>query len=94
MAYEHKDGKFSLFKNKYHEKGDTKPVLKGTGMWRGEIIEFAVWSKQDRDGNPFFSGTLQEPKEQPGANVAPQRKVGGISDAAMDDEIPFAPEFR
>ena len=91
MAYEQKDGQFSLFKNKYHEKGDNKPVMRGTGMWRGEIIEFAVWSKQDRDGNPFFSGKMQEPREQkadhqneqPAARVMPKR-------ADMDDDIiPF-----
>ncbi len=85
MAYEKKAGQFSLFKNKFHEKGDNKPTMRGDGICPccEHLIELAVWSKQDRDGNPFFSGKMQEPKKaEQGAAPAPKR-------VDIDDEIPF-----
>ncbi len=86
MAYEQKPGQFSLFKNKYHEKGDTKPTMRGDGICPccEKAIELAVWSKQDRDGNPFFSGKMQEPRD-------PADRVPGKASTPIDidDEIPF-----
>ncbi len=79
MAYEKKAGQFSLFKNKFHEKGDNKPTVRGDGICPHceKLVEMAAWSKQDRDGNTFFSGKMQEPK-----NAEPKR-------VDIDDEIPF-----
>ncbi len=89
MAYEKKAGQFSLFKNKFHEKGDNKPTMRGDGICPccEKTIELAVWSKQDRDGNPFFSGKMQEPQ----AKSAPQPAAAPRKPARddIDDEIPF-----
>ena len=90
MAYEQRDGRFSLFKNEAHEPGDQKPTMKGRGMWRGELIEFAVWTKERAGGEKYFSGKMQEPlvKTQPGAaSATPVTDAGKRGD--MDDEIPF-----
>jgi hypothetical protein len=95
MAYEKKPGQFSLFKNKYHEAGDTKPVMKGDGICPccQEVIELAVWGKQDRNGEKFFSGKIQQPREQPKADHQNERPAVRKSSADigrdMDDEIPF-----
>ncbi len=96
MAYEKKPGQFSLFKNKYHEKGDTKPVMKGDGMCPccEKVIELAVWSKQDRDGNPFFSGKIQEPRQslpEQAMAMPPAVRVPGKASTPidLDSEIPF-----
>jgi len=88
MAYEKKPGQFSLFKNKYHEKGDTKPVMTGDGICPccEKAIELAVWSKQDRAGNPFFGGKMQEPRRDQPASEPTARKP--VADD-MDDTIPF-----
>ena len=110
MAYEKKPGQFSLFKNKYHESGDTKPVMKGDGICPccQATIELAVWGKQDRNGEKFFSGKMQPPLKADHQNERPASPpdfvrrssddIGRDMDdgrrPAMDDEIPFAPEFR
>jgi hypothetical protein len=98
MAYEKKPGQFSLFKNKYHEAGDTKPVMKGDGICPccQKEIELAVWGKQDRNGEKFFSGKIQEPRRADHQNERPAprppdfvRKSSADMGREMDDEIPF-----
>jgi hypothetical protein len=97
MAYEKKPGQFSLFKNKYHEQGDTKPVMKGDGICPccNEVIELAVWGKQDRNGEKFFSGKMQRPQKadhqnerpKPAARTAELRH--DMDKDPFDDSIPF-----
>jgi hypothetical protein len=92
MAYEKKPGQFSLFKNKYHEAGDTKPVMKGDGICPccQKEIELAVWGKQDRNGEKFFSGKIQEPRKVDHQNERPAvRGSSAEMGREMDDEIPF-----
>jgi hypothetical protein len=98
MAYEKKPGQFSLFKNKYHEAGDTKPVMKGDGICPccQEVIELAVWGKQDRNGEKFFSGKIQKPLKADHQNERPAprpdfvRRSSAEMGRDMDgDEIPF-----
>ncbi len=95
MAYEMRDGGGTIFKNKYKQDGDRAPEYRGEVMWRGEKIEVALWVKEGQQGK-FFSAKLQEPRakaeqapppRQPAPRVMPKR-------ADMDDEIPFAAEFR
>jgi hypothetical protein len=90
-AYEMKDGTGTIFPNKYHEEGDTKPHWKGEVMWRGEKIEIAMWPKRGTKGE-FLSAKLQEPREKPVTAPQPVPVAGRRTD--LDDEIPFAPEVR
>ncbi len=92
MAYEMRDGSGTIFKNKYHEDGDSKPPYKGAIMWRGEKIEVALWVKEGQQGK-FFSVKLQEPREK---ETRPQEQAKPVipmsqrlSRVDMDDEIPF-----
>jgi hypothetical protein len=84
MAYEKKPGQFSLFKNKHHYAGDTKPVMTGDGICPccQKEIKLAVWGKQKQDGEKFYGGKMQEPRKADHQN---ERHIG----REMDDEIPF-----
>lgn len=83
MAYEQKDNSGSLFKNERKEK-DTHPDRTGSAMIGGVPYWVNGWVKQDKNGNPWLSLAFK-PKEA----AAPKRQTGGMSDAAMNDEIPF-----
>jgi hypothetical protein len=86
MAWEMKDRTGTIFVNSFKEDGDKKPDKRGTIMWRGEIIEVAIWEKEGAKG-PFWSVSLQEPRP---------KKEDRVPDPAprpikrdMEDEIPF-----
>lgn len=79
MAFEQRDGQFSLFPNEAHEPGDNKPSMKGRGMWRGELIEFAVWTKQRSDGSKYLSGKMQEPKARAGSLDTETTSIGPVN---------------
>jgi hypothetical protein len=87
MAYEHKPGSFSLFKN---DKGDNakRPDYRGDGKdMAGNDIEVAAWLKEGGKGK-FLSctfkmkGAEQTPAKKP-ADAAPSR----FDD--MEDDVPF-----
>ena len=88
-GYEQRDNTGSIFKNDKKET-DKHPDGKGSAMIGGVHYWISSWTKQDKNGNPYRSLSFQ-PKEQkaPLSNLAPKRQTGGISDRAMDDEIPF-----
>jgi uncharacterized protein (DUF736 family) len=87
MAYEQRDNSGSLFKNDRKEK-ENQPDYTGTGMCGGEEIRISAWLKTAKSGKKFLSMSFQ-PKVEDHQNEKPKRQVGGMSDAAMDDEIPF-----
>lgn len=68
MAYELREGKGNIFRNKYHEEGDSKPHWRGDFLWRGEKIEIALWPKQGASGE-FFSGNIQEARQKTNENA-------------------------
>ena len=100
MAFEHKPGSFSLFKN---DKGDNpqRPDYRGEGkVIAGNQIEVAAWLKDGGKGK-FMSCTFklkgasqQHPKQEPAKSspTSAGKKDGGISE--MSDDIPFAPIGR
>lgn len=54
MAYEHRDGQGTLFKNGKKEEGSKQPDYRGTIMLGGVIYEIAGWVKNAGKG-PFLS---------------------------------------
>ena len=66
MAFEHKDGQGTLWKNKYKEAGDNKPDFKGTlKLLDGQVVEIASWFKGQEP--QFQSVQIQIPREVPPA---------------------------
>jgi len=79
MAWEHREGSGSLFKN--DQKGNEKaPGYRGEILLGGVLYELAGWVKEGNTGK-FFS-LAGKPKE------AKQAKPQG-SIADMDSDIPF-----
>jgi hypothetical protein len=106
MAFERKDNTGAVFQNQRKEK-DTHPDRTGDAMIDGREYWVNGWIKQDRNGKQFLSLAFK-PKDQqservpdrvPPAGVqppmgnAPQGRRSSMKDS-MDDEIPFAPEWR
>jgi|GEM_PF-942273 len=71
MAYEHKEGKGSIFPNDYKLQ-DTHPDFRGKAMWKGEIIEISLWEGETQSGVKKFSVSISEPRQP---SSAPQRVV-------------------
>jgi hypothetical protein len=86
MAYEMKEGSFSLFKNNRKEK-ETHPDYAGSIMINGKEHYLNAWLKEGKNGK-FFSGSVG--KEKPvkdsftpkGADEMPKNTI-------EDDEVPF-----
>ena len=92
----------AIWPNKKKEK-DTHPDF--TGSLNVDGVEFWVNAWKRKEGAPSNAPSLSftvRPKEakedhqseRPRQGAAPRRMTGGISDTQLDDEIPFAPEFR
>lgn len=77
MAFEHNDSG-SIWPNQY-KKADNHPDMKGTEVWKGEVIEVAAWRRTAKDGTEYIYFSLQEPRE---LNQQPQS-------TEINDEIPF-----
>lgn len=97
MAWEHREGQFSVFPNEYKEDGDNKPDLRGDGLFNGESVEIALWWKDGRKGR-FLSGQIKSK-----ADIVEKRKADKFSRHedepeptqgrslrdGIDDEVPF-----
>jgi hypothetical protein len=54
--FQHKPGHGWISKNKFKAEGSNQPDLRGGGTSEdGAPVEFAAWSKKDKNGNPGFS---------------------------------------
>jgi hypothetical protein len=83
MAFEHKPGTFSLFKN---DKGDNdkRPDYRGEGKdMAGRDIEVAAWLREGGKGK-FLSCTFKLKEKTKGADKPSQRDV-----ADVESEKPF-----
>lgn len=64
MAYEHKPGEVSIFKNE-DRTADNQPEYKGSGMdANGNMVEIALWVKTSKAGKKYFFGKIQPPRER------------------------------
>ena len=86
MAYEQRDNSGSLFVNERKET-DKHPDRSGAAMIDGVEYWVSGWVKKDKNGHPWMSLAFKPKGEKPGAGKA-NPKID------MNDEIPFAPEFR
>ena len=71
MAYEHKEGQGSLFKNE--KANDRQPDFKGTIVIGGVTYEVAAWEKTSQRGTKFLSLQASLPRER--AEQQPQQPV-------------------
>lgn len=62
MAYEHKEGQGSLFKNE--KQNDRQPDYKGTIVIGGTTYEIAAWEKTSRNGMSYMSLQAALPRER------------------------------
>lgn len=85
MAYEHKPGSASMFKNDRKEK-DTHPDYKGDGMLPdGTLVWVDAWVKKPDGKKPFMSISIK-PKQQSGQALQPAHAPAA---ADFDDDAPF-----
>lgn len=94
----------AIWKNNKKEK-DTHPDFTGSLNVNGVDYWVNAWRRKDDAGEkaPALSFTVREkdaPSQEPAPRRAPPRQhpndqiSTGHRNADMDDEIPFAPEFR
>ena len=63
MAWEPKDNKIGIFKNKY-KKTESEPALKGDGLIGGKHWEVAGWVNIDKNGNKYIALNFQPPRDK------------------------------
>lgn len=62
MAYEHKDGQGSMFRNE--KQNDRQPDYKGTIMINGTVYEIAGWERTSQKGTSYISLQAGLPRER------------------------------
>ena len=81
MPYEMRNNSGSMFKNQRKEK-DTHPDMAGEIMVDGKVYWLNGWRKIDKNGNPWYSVSVNEKKDRP--------QDGQTRSAPnTDDTIPF-----
>jgi hypothetical protein len=84
-----RDNSGALFKNDRKEK-DTHADYRGNLMVDGREYWLDAWLNKDKNGKTYM-GVKVKPKDAPAEQPAPR---GGGKPAALDDDIPFAAEWR
>jgi hypothetical protein len=94
MAYEIRDMTGSLFDNSARKEKDSHPDRSGTAMIDGREYWVNGWLKKDKNGKPWLSLAFKLKGEiaKPTTSKMQPKGAGGGGD--MDDNIPFAPEWR
>lgn len=92
MAFEHKEGQGTLFRNE--KQNDRQPNFKGTINIGGVIYEIAAWEKTSQRGGTFLSLQASLPREKSeAAQSAPyQRPAAPAPTPAYHQEAPFPTE--
>ncbi len=96
MAYETKDNTGSLFQNK-EKKSDNHPDYSGSMRINGVDMWISGWRKTAGNGTQFLSlafkrkdGTAERPEQF----VKKAQEVFPGAQIDLNDEVPFAAEFR
>lgn len=71
MAYEHKEGQGSLFKN--DKLNDRQPDYRGSIVIGGVTYEVAAWERTSQRGGKFLSLQASLPRERSEQGAQPQR---------------------
>jgi len=85
MAYEHKEGRGTIWPNDYKEE-EKHPDYKGKAMWKGELIEISLWEGETQGGVKKFGVSIQEPRPPK------DKSQGFIKDHAKAYTKPATPE--
>jgi hypothetical protein len=95
MAYEQKDMTGSAFKNT-RKAAETHADYTGTAKLNGVDHWVSIWINKDKNGETYFKlgfkakdGTAERP-----ANTEQEFKKEVAKHFVLDDDVPFAPEFR
>lgn len=90
MAYEHKEGQGSLFKNE--KQNDRQPDYKGTILINGATYEIAAWERTSQKGVQYLSlqaalprNTSQQQSSTPQFNSAPTTSTYSSPANTVDD---------
>ena len=70
MAYEMKDGDFSLFRND-KEGNEKRPDMRGKACIGGVIYKLSGWTRKTKDGEKYLAGKI-EPEQRTGFAPKPQ----------------------
>lgn len=85
MAYEHKEGKGTIFPNDYKQQ-ESHPDYRGKAMWKGELIEISLWAGETQAGVEKFGVAISEPRAQK------DKPQGFVKQNAQAYKKPAAPE--
>jgi hypothetical protein len=85
MAFEQRDNSGAVFVNDRKEK-DAHPDRAGSATIGGVEYWVSGWLKKTKAGDPYLSLSFKRKQEAPDRS----KPIG----AALDDGVPFAPEFR
>lgn len=94
MAYESdytpQEGFGSAFKNNFKET-PKHPDFTGKAMFKGEIVDIAVWKKKTTKGDTYVSVSIKdEYKKEPSKSSPAGHSVNkGSQFEDMDDDVPF-----
>lgn len=92
MAFEQRDNSGSVFKNDRKEK-ETHPDRTGTAMIDGVTYYVSGWIKNGSKGQFLSLAFKRKHQEQPKQSLGSKGRPSARNEE-MNDEIPFAPEFR
>ena len=78
---EQKENSGAIFKNNY-KKAETHPDYKGKMNVDGKEKEVALWVRETKNGEKFFSMAISEPYK-------PQPVAEELTKTEVDDDLPF-----
>ena len=87
MAYEHREGSGSLFRNTKKEEGSSQPDMRGDVLIGGVLHEVAAWSKVSDTAGKWLSLSIKPKQEQQKAPEQQRSKPVTLDD--LDDSLPF-----
>jgi uncharacterized protein (DUF736 family) len=88
MAYEHKEGRGTIFPNDYKVQ-ENHPDFRGKAMWKGEIVEISMWKGETQNGAEKFSIQIKEPRAKAPASSGAAKRPAASSKAEAEEPIPF-----